>query len=1372
MLKLTLILLLITSVTSCNNKNEGSSPDGGNFKEEFRLVFGTLATHGRSLIYSVRGTTSRAFGEIEFYQSANCSRNSILKTGGRSDLQTGITLSLSKPNNPNPIYYSISDFDKAPITTCKLLTTYLHDTIAPSIPDSVPGSLLSQNGLWVNDLSWVPQIPSSFVVNDADGVNFYGDASKTIFLGSITKDALSTGAITLEANKGNALFVSLFDLAGNESQLLDTGVVVFHDGIAPLSPVPSQSIIRYVDSSSALVMASVMPDVTSVRVSNLSSGEVLLTTPSNISLGVTLGLLVNSVNLIIIEALDAVGNISLPLSYTIISDQIAPNSPAISSGSLYLTTGPVNLATVSLALESNETGTINVYSDASLSLMVQTGTSADWMAGRNLMVTNLNGVTNFWAVAFDSAGNASQPLSFSITHDTVSPGELTLTAGTLSRDGSIQSNIKLSIAGALDSDIATVEISGGDRVEIFSMTEIVSGVDYQLLPNQLNTVMIVAIDSAGNRSSGQTLSVTHDSIPPMLTLDHPVSNGSINQGGTLAGECELGPVTINLGISQDVPCINGEWEFTLTDNRVHGSQLVISLSEADTAGNISLIYDEARIDNVAPVIIMEASTIPALSSDRNHMILGYCEDDLAVSLSGSDTQSVPCLLGYFVMVLSNAIEGVNNFTISQTDMAGNTGSTSFSMNFDFSTPATVSLLDTTQALHNTAISATSFNLRGTLTDDVPVKVYSDSMLTNLLATYTRAQFQAGVSVSLTPDSRNDFFIVTEDNAGNRSEIVPLTIYQRLSLSRRYRTSYTNLNVTTEIALGTGYQYSVTLTNTSTDTNINQKIALGSITATSGSSQVVINPTSECLTRTLAGFDSCKLTFTVTYTSTGSKSTNITIRYPDNTTQTLNVKHKVATVLGMIGPTLTTPTNLFSADLRETRGGEAFVTLQNYMDYGFVVLGTSSLARRRRVQAVSDTKYYMACSFATTRLCVYDRADPSMEEFQFDYPALSSDFETFVINDTPLVDIWYLGKYQGNDVLIVSKSRSSNYSSQQSALLVYDTVTKTGEYYTLRNGSAELSVQRPITGTTIIGNMAYFSGRWSSGQGIYRFNLDTRTYTRIVNQYNTSGYLRVNDSLIFSNTSMEVQSYSFTNNTYTRITAVDSTSTMFICSSESYVSEKHAGIDDRNYFYTESKHGVYFLCNTSKKTKGAYTDGSYHVSLRDISSAANDTMLIQNTQQISSTQALFSLIRSGSTFQIYHYYVDRTAGTLTSDTDSYSNTASSQRPAPAYINGKIYKPDGTAFREYNLSWTTLRTLHTFSDTNWFMVNSGGMPFLINNTNETVYYYDLEYSTLFTYKSLASQLTSGLSFQGFYGGFLYIKDGTSSSTEYQRLPLYPK
>lgn len=1364
-MKLVLGFMAILMLQSCSAPSGEGGGDVSNPIPEFQVSFSNLVTHGTILSYSVQGDATKNFGTISFHTMPDCNNLSRLNSGNRTSLVNGLVLNLVGSNRRHDLFYRVSDTDGSELIGCRSFVNYTHDSIAPLAPGYTPATFMSYNNTRTRNSIFVPPISSSYLPSDADGIRFYGNMTKTLYFGQVMRSELLSGSINLIPNSSNLFYFSFIDLAGNESSLFNTGVTVTTDSVAPVTPTAIDSLIRFTTSSSVTIRASSSVDTVRIQITHRESATVTDYTPSSVLAGVSIPSVSNATNNYDLVAYDDVGNPSFPLTYIVVNDSIAPNTPTLHADTSAMIGHPVMGPSNLFKLLMDEPGYISVYSDSGLSNLLLSSERANWVNGQTIGLINPNGLNTFYIVARDESGNTSLPLAITFTGDSIAPLNLSLMSSTLLLNGTSQQGASAALRANSNSDIYSVRISGGASTEIYLMSQMTSGVNYPLVLNSLNTLSIVSIDRAGNESSGVAFSITNDTIPPVVGISYPLSGGTISSSGTILGTCESNTIRISVGSTYYVPCVSGSFSYQLDGSFTHGAALNISVREIDNALNQTTLNIQTTIDNISPVITVDPATLPTVSSNPNHLLMGTCEIGPTLFVSGDYTGAVPCLGGFFVIPLNILSEGLKEFTLSQTDGALNQGSITFNLDFDFTPPPAVELDYSVTKLHNTAVNLSSIIIMGTSSEDVPVKIYRDAGYTDLVGVFTRSSLEAGMSLPLGLDRVNNFYVINEDQAGNKSTPALLTVFQRLSLSKKYETLQSDIYLSSDIGNGVTYKYRIPVVNESFDTNINRRIAIESLVITSPTPQIVIDPSSTCLEGELVGFGTCNIDILLTYSSVGIKDNSITITYPNGTSDTVRIQHISAAVAGSSITPQGLGSSIFTTDLFETVSSQVFLNMPNFVDFNLLQLDTSQLAIRRRVQTSSEHKRYMTCASNQLYLCSYDKSSPAMEETMFSLSISVGELDL----TSPNTMFWFVGSIGNKDFLIVSKYKNSVFTSgQDSALISYDRVTKGFTQLNLLEGVDRISVQRPQSGDTLEGGILYFMGLHSLGQSLYSLNLTLGTLAKVEDVRANSGYFRVKDQLIYSRANLETVSLNLTDSSSVVINSVNPGQDLYVCKNDLFTSGKVINIDSINEFSKVYYHGVYFLCNAGlAKSKAIYTDGVIHEELL----SASGNLHIQNLSVVDPTKLIVSLRDYGAN-SIEHFYIDRGSETI-SQMDDVIHDAN-YKPHPVYINGLIYMQSNEELIEYDLSFTPVRILRDFGHRNWYLFKSKDSPFVMEIPNRVVSYYDLEFNEWLNYISLTvNGMISGVPyFEGFYKGYIYIRNGNTASDRIVRVPLYSK
>ena len=206
-------------------------------------------------------------------------------------------------------------------------------------------------------------------------------------------------------------------------------------------------------------------------------------------------------------------------------------------------------------------------------------------------------------------------------------------------------------------------------------------------------------DAAGNTGSSGNQTVVIDKTAPVVsltkvngaTVSFPVNtNANVNSVG---GSCTNGDgdVSVTLGGSPTTPattaCSGGSWTLTLTTPITAEGTYVFAATQTDSAGNTGSSGNQTIvIDKTAPVVTLtqvngSGVSFPLTTNQNVNSVGGSCtsgDGNVSVTLGGNPTTpaSTSCSGGSWTLTLTTPIsaEGTYVFAASQTDAAGNTGS--------------------------------------------------------------------------------------------------------------------------------------------------------------------------------------------------------------------------------------------------------------------------------------------------------------------------------------------------------------------------------------------------------------------------------------------------------------------------------------------------------------------------------------------------------------------------------------------------------------------------------------------------------------------------------------------------------------------------
>ncbi|WP_233465699.1 beta strand repeat-containing protein, partial [Burkholderia ambifaria] len=384
---------------------------------------------------------------------------------------------------------------------------------------------------------------------------------------------------------------------------------------------------------------------------------------------------VEGLNNVQVRQIDVAGNASAPSSFSFTLDTAAA-APGVA-----LTSDSGGSSTDHVA----NVGTLNVTG-------IETGATVQYSIDNgghwNTSFSAVEGLNNVQVRQIDVAGNASAPSSFSFTLDTAAaaPGvALTSDSGGSSTDH-VANVGTLNVTGIETG--ATVQYSidnGGHWNTSFSAVE------------GLNNVQVRQVDVAGNTSSATSFSFTLDTsaAAPGVALTSD-SGGSSTDHVTNVGTLNLTGVETGATVEYS---IDGGHTWSTSFNAVEGVNNV-QVRQTDVAGNTSSATSLSfTLDTSA------AAPGIALTMDSGSNAADHVTNVGTLNLTGVETGATVDYStdgGHTWSTSFNAVEGVNNVQVRQTDIAGNTSSaTSLSFTLDTSAAAPGVVLTTDSGINST-----------------------------------------------------------------------------------------------------------------------------------------------------------------------------------------------------------------------------------------------------------------------------------------------------------------------------------------------------------------------------------------------------------------------------------------------------------------------------------------------------------------------------------------------------------------------------------------------------------------------------------------------------------------------------------------------
>lgn len=288
---------------------------------------------------------------------------------------------------------------------------------------------------------------------------------------------------------------------------------------------------------------------------------------------------------------------------------------------------------------------------------------------------------------------AKNPASYSwrFTTDTTPP-QVTVTSP---QSGQNLGNPLVTVTGTVDNTAATVTVTSTSP-SAGTTTATLTGLTFSAadvpLTEGANTLTIVAVDQAGNRSTAP-LAVTLDTSLPVVTITAPV-DGSFTNVPTATVSGQVSETPSGLTVNGRTATLTGQ-TFTLENLPLAEGQNTISAEARDLAGNKGSAVSTVNLDTVNPQIFITAPADGLLTRNPQLTVSGTVSEPLTslfvTSTSLSAGTSIP-LDGRTFTTNLTLNEGVNSIVLTATDRAGNKGAVTLTITLD-STPPTVPVLE-------------------------------------------------------------------------------------------------------------------------------------------------------------------------------------------------------------------------------------------------------------------------------------------------------------------------------------------------------------------------------------------------------------------------------------------------------------------------------------------------------------------------------------------------------------------------------------------------------------------------------------------------------------------------------------------------------
>lgn len=540
----------------------------------------------------------------------------------------------------------------------------------------------------------------------------------------------------------NTISVDASDLAGNKGTAI---VTVNLDTANPQIFVTTPADGLLTRNSRLTVSGTVSEPLTSLLV----NGQAVTVNSLAFTTTVTLS---EGANSIVLEAIDRAGNKGA-VTFNVTLDSTPPTVPALES----LTT-PVNNPIV-VVKGSAEPGSSVTLSVGGVQLANTTADAVGLFSFTGLTLTE--GETIFTAQATDLAGNTGQTSApLAVTLDTKAP----VVAVIAPLDKAILNTRVVAVTGTIDDPTAAVTVNG--------LPALNSGGIWTLegftLQEGSNALLVEARDPAGNKGSA-TATVTLDTVPPAVSITTPVdglytnillvtATGTVNE--------EVASITINGVVASVSTTSPSSSTFTAVLTLTEGVNTIV-VTAVDRAGNSASSTVTATLDTVAPQLTVIGPADGALLNSGQITFGGAAAEPVVSVLVNGIAAQVGSNGGYTLPV--TLAEGSNSLTVTATDRAGNSSTSTITVNLD-STPPAAPLLNA--QLTPTRTAATT--VAGQAEANSTVTLFNNGVPVATLKADAAGLFSVA-DVTLA-EGNNPFTAQAADAAGNIGQLsAPLTV---------------------------------------------------------------------------------------------------------------------------------------------------------------------------------------------------------------------------------------------------------------------------------------------------------------------------------------------------------------------------------------------------------------------------------------------------------------------------------------------------------------------------------------------------------------------------------------------------------------------
>ncbi|MGZ3774501.1 MAG: beta strand repeat-containing protein [Bdellovibrio sp.] len=592
-----------------------------------------------------------------------------------------------------------------------------------------------------------------------------------------------------------------------------------------------------------------------------------------------------------------------PYTYSVISgggsfSSSTYTAPSIASGasiSVLVTDSLGNTASGTLTINSitvtiSSPNSSDIITNSNKASFTVNGTCSE--SGRNVMVSATDGThtpvtatatcsTGSWTTALNLSSLNDAAITITANHSNVNSVSASPATVTLTKDGTLPTititaptansyvNNSVGITGAC-TKVGPVNFSatgGVTGVTNCNGTSYTSTLDLSSAVDGSITITANHTDSAGNSATPATVTVTKDSVAPVIsafsvTNTSPTNTTTFNLSSTVV---ESNSIAYSCILENSTTIANCSWQsgslpatFIVSSTN---NDKILSAWVKDIAGNISsrAASNMVHLDNAAPTVSI---TVPSASAYINasnvaaYTVAGACNKDggtIVVKAGSTSVGTATCLSGAWstsTVNFSGIAEGTVSLTAVFTDLASSTATSAAVLVTKDATPPTTpsNLVDgvyKNSTSSSPAVTFTASTDAGSGVQKYKIQVVLGSDTTVILKAW--ADFTSGSTVSSLALNNATLYkvqIKALDNAGNESAVAtsdgwtvdttpptaPGTIsYGAATSAVNFQSPSTSWGASTDVGSAISY-YEVAVGTTAGGTNMLNWTNIGNVTS--------------------------------------------------------------------------------------------------------------------------------------------------------------------------------------------------------------------------------------------------------------------------------------------------------------------------------------------------------------------------------------------------------------------------------------------------------------------------------------------------------------------------------------------------------------